>query len=46
MKTQVQEVNRNIYDIKNKEGGYLLTPNERLLISRVGKYFDKYAYAF
>lgn len=31
------------YDIKNKEGGYLLTPNERLLISRVGKYFDKYA---
>ncbi|MDD6483538.1 MAG: glycoside hydrolase family 3 C-terminal domain-containing protein [Clostridiales bacterium] len=31
------------YDIKNKAGGYLLTPNERRLISLVGKYFDKYA---
>lgn len=31
------------YDMKNTAGGYLLTPNEKRLISNVGKYFKQYA---
>lgn len=31
------------YDTENSEGGYMLTKKERLLISRVGKYFEKFA---